>query len=168
MAAGLYEELFAAIVSLINRYGAAGVCGVMAPSRGLLERNLCQVLCGEAQSPQLLLLQKEWYENLCLGSTLALGTFYGVLAWGQGGIEVSGVRGFSTTAAAKEVPRLRLRPSTAKQVAPSPAPWLVPPLLVPSGEPGWEGHEGHPLWPGVPLSSGDVNLKLLTMINGVI
>lgn len=34
MAAGLYEELFAAVVSLINRYGAAGVREVMAPSWG--------------------------------------------------------------------------------------------------------------------------------------
>lgn len=57
---------------------------------------------------------------------------------------------------------------TGEQAAPSPAPQLVLPLLISSGEPGWEGHEGHPLWPGVPVSSGDVNLKLPTLINGVI
>lgn len=45
MASGLYEELFAAVVSLINRYGAAGhrtggVCGRQLLLLGLLKRNL--------------------------------------------------------------------------------------------------------------------------------
>lgn len=34
MASGLYEELFGAIVSLINRYGAAGCCGGQLLLRG--------------------------------------------------------------------------------------------------------------------------------------
>lgn len=51
MASGLYEELFAAIISLVNRYGAAGhraggLCGQRLLLLELLKRSLC---CGHSE-----------------------------------------------------------------------------------------------------------------------
>lgn len=82
MAAGLYEELFAAVVSLINRYGAAGVSGVMAPSWGegaisaglSVERHRAGSCCCCTKNDMKISVWE---------SMLALGIFYGVLAWGQ-------------------------------------------------------------------------------------